>query len=160
VVVFTTSLGEIQIELYPDKAPKSVENFLAYVDDGFYDGTVFHRVIPSFMIQGGGMTADMTRKSTRPPIENEADNGLENDIGSVAFARTQVKDSATSQFFINVKDNDSLNHGPGNDGYAVFGRVADGMDVVQKIVAVPTGTRAGHANVPTTPVVIESARRK
>jgi peptidyl-prolyl cis-trans isomerase A (cyclophilin A) len=160
VVVLKTSLGDIQIELYPDKAPRSVENFLSYVDDGFYDGTIFHRVIPNFMIQGGGMTPDLARKSTRPPIVNEADNGLENDVGTLAMARTQVKDSATSQFFINVKDNDFLNYGPGNDGYAVFGRVVDGMDVVQKIVAVPTTTRAGYQNVPATPVVIESARRK
>jgi peptidyl-prolyl cis-trans isomerase A (cyclophilin A) len=133
VVVLTTSLGEIEIELYADKAPRSVENFLAYVDDGFYDGTVFHRVI---------------------------DNGLDNDVGTLALARTQDKDSATSQFFINVKDNDFLNHSPGNFGYAVFGRVVDGMDIVKKIEAVPTATRAGHQNVPTTPVVIESARRK
>ena len=160
VVVLTTSLGEIEIELYADKAPKSVENFLAYVDDGFYDGTVFHRVIPNFMIQGGGMPADMSRKPTKAPIENEADNGLDNDVGTLALARTQDKDSATSQFFINVKDNDFLNHSPGNFGYAVFGRVVDGMDIVKKIEAVPTATRAGQQNVPTTPVVIESARRK
>jgi peptidyl-prolyl cis-trans isomerase A (cyclophilin A) len=160
VVVLTTSLGEIEIELYADKAPKSVENFLTYVDDGFYDGTVFHRVIPNFMIQCGGMTADMSRKPTKAPIENEADNGLDNDAGTLAMARTQDKDSATSQFFINVKDNDFLNHSAGNFGYAVFGRVVDGMDVVKKIEAVPTATRAGHQNVPTTPVVIESARRK
>ncbi len=160
VVVLTTSLGAIEIELYPDKAPRSVENFLAYVDDGFYDGTVFHRVIPNFMIQGGGMIADMSRKPTKAPIENEADNGLDNDAGTLAMARTQVVNSATAQFFINVKDNDFLNHSPGNFGYAVFGRVVDGMDVVKKIEAVPTDTRGGSQNVPTTPVVIESARRK
>jgi peptidyl-prolyl cis-trans isomerase A (cyclophilin A) len=159
-VVLTTSLGEIEIELYPDKAPKSVENFLSYVDDGFYDGTVFHRVIPGFMIQCGGMTADMGRKPTKAAIENEADNGLDNDAGTLAMARTQAKDSATSQFFINVKDNDLLNHSAGTIGYAVFGRVVDGMDVVKKIEAVPTVTRARHQNVPSTPVVIESARRK
>lgn len=160
VVVLSTSKGEIEIELYPDKAPITVENFLSYVDDGFFDGTIFHRVIPKFMIQGGGFTADMEKKPTRGPIKNEADNGLENDVGTLAMARTSVVDSATAQFFINLKDNDFLNHGRRDFGYAVFGKVTGGMDVVEKIAAVPTGRRGGHQNVPTTPVVIESAKRK
>ena len=139
MVVLVTSLGDITLELEPEKAPISVENFLNYVDAGFYDGTVFHRVIPNFMIQGGGMTANLSQKPTRPAIKNEAENGLKNDAGTIAMARTSAPDSATAQFFINLKDNDFLNHGARDFGYAVFGHVTQGMDVVKKIGAVPTG---------------------
>ena len=152
-----TSMGNIRVELYPAKAPKSVENFLQYVKDGHYNGTIFHRVIPGFMVQGGGMTADMAQKPTRAPIPIESKNGLKNDVGWLAMARTSDPNSATSQFFINVNDNGFLNY-PGQDGngYTVFGKVVDGMDVVNKIVAVPTGNKGMHQNVPQKPVVIES----
>jgi peptidyl-prolyl cis-trans isomerase A (cyclophilin A) len=152
-----TSLGNIRVELYPAKAPKSVENFLQYVKDGHYNGTIFHRVIPGFMIQGGGFSADMAQKPTRPPIPIESKNGLQNDVGWLAMARTSDPNSATAQFFINVNNNGFLNY-PGQDGngYAVFGKVVDGMDVVNKIVAVPTGNKGMHQNVPQKPVVIES----
>ena len=156
VVVLETSKGVIEIELDEEKAPISTENFLAYVDAGFYDDTIFHRVIPDFMIQGGGMTADMKQKSTRAPIHNEADNGLKNDRGTVAMARTSDIHSATAQFFINHKDNDFLNHGGRDFGYAVFGRVSSGMDVVDAIAAVPTGFQ----DVPNEAIVIKSAKRK
>jgi cyclophilin family peptidyl-prolyl cis-trans isomerase len=162
VVTLNTSLGAIELELDAEKAPVSVANFLAYVDAGHFDGTIFHRVIPGFMIQGGGFTGDMTQKPTKAPIKNEATNGLANARGTIAMARTNVIDSATAQFFINLKDNDFLNHsGPGQAyGYAVFGRVTKGMDIVDKIAAVPTGSKAGHQDVPKTNVVIESAKRK
>ncbi len=163
MVVLTTSKGVIEIELDSEKAPISVENFLAYVDAGHYDGTIFHRVIPGFMIQGGGFDRDMHQKPTRDPIKNEATNGLENKRGTLAMARTGVVDSATAQFFINVADNDFLDHtsaDPRGYGYAVFGHVTSGMDVVDAIVGLPTTTRGGHQNVPAEPVVIESARRK
>jgi peptidyl-prolyl cis-trans isomerase A (cyclophilin A) len=152
-----TSVGNIRIELYPAKAPKSVENFLQYVRDGHYNGTIFHRVIPGFMIQGGGMTPNMAQKPTRPPVPIESKNGLKNDVGTLAMARTSDPNSATAQFFINVKNNDFLNY-PGQDGhgYTVFGKVVDGMDVVNKIVSVPTGNQGMHQNVPRTPVLIES----
>ena len=159
-VKLVTSMGEVVIELAPDKAPATVENFLTYVNDGFYDGTVFHRVIDGFMIQGGGFGPDFERKTTRPPIRNEADNGLKNDTGTVAMARTSDPHSATAQFFINVKDNDFLNHtapNPRGWGYAVFGRVVEGMDVVESIKKVPTGNRGSYRDVPRQPVVIESA---
>jgi len=156
-VKLSTSLGDIVLELNAEKAPKSVENFLQYVKDGHYDGLVFHRVIPGFMIQGGGFSADMQQKATRAPIVLEATNGLKNERGTIAMARTNVPDSATSQFFINVVDNAMLNAtGPGN-GYAVFGKVTAGMDVVDKIRAVPTGSRGMHRDVPTTPVTILKA---
>jgi len=156
-VKLSTSLGDIVLELNAEKAPKTVENFLQYVKDGHYDGLVFHRVIPGFMIQGGGFSTDMQQKATRPPIVLEATNGLKNEHGTIAMARTNVPDSATSQFFINVVDNAMLNAtGPGN-GYAVFGKVTAGMDVVDKIRAVPTGNRGMHQNVPTTPVTIVKA---
>ena len=161
VVEMSTSLGEVRIELYRDKAPKTVANFLQYVEDRFYDGTVFHRVIPGFMVQGGGFTADMEQKKTREPIANEAQSGLKNTTGTLAMARTSNPHSATAQFFINVADNDFLNFtGPTQQGfgYAVFGRVTEGMDVVKRIVAVPTGNRGGHQNVPLKPVVIQSVR--
>jgi cyclophilin family peptidyl-prolyl cis-trans isomerase len=156
VVVLVTSLGEITLELDPQKAPITVENFLTYVDSGFYDGTVFHRVIPNFMIQGGGMTSSLSPKPTRPAIKNEADNGLKNDAGTIAMARTSAPDSAAAQFFINLKDNDFLNHGVRDFGYAVFGHVTQGMDVVKKIGAVRTGAN----DVPVEPVLIKSAKRQ
>lgn len=159
-VLLTTSLGNVEIELFADKAPVSVSNFLAYVDSGFFKGTIFHRVIPGFMVQGGGFTADMAQKNTQAPIKNEAGNGLKNDRGTLAMARTADINSATSQFFINVKNNDFLNHGSRDFGYAVFGRVSSGMEVVDKIVAVPTKTAYPYENVPVTPVVITDAKRK
>ena len=158
MVIMSTSMGDVKIELYSDKAPETVKNFLAYVNDKFYDGTVFHRVIPNFMIQGGGFTQDMQQKPAKPPIKNEADNGLKNDTGTIAMARTAVVDSATSQFFINVKDNDFLNHNPQNFGYAVFGKVIEGMDVVHKIERVKTGNRGMYQDVPVEPVVIKSVQ--
>lgn len=158
-VLLTTSLGEIEIELAADKAPISTKNFLAYVESGFYDGTQFHRVIPGFMIQGGGFDADMSEKDTQAPIKNEADNGLRNERGTLAMARTQVVDSATSQFFINHKDNAFLDHGGRDFGYAVFGKVVRGMEVVDKIAQVPTGNRGMHQNVPRQPVLIVSAKK-
>lgn len=160
VVLMSTSMGDIKIKLYAKEAPETVKNFLAYVNDQFYDGTIFHRVIPGFMIQGGGVTATMQQKPTKPPIKNEAGNGLRNDSGTIAMARTSVPDSATSQFFINVKDNDFLNRDKAQDGvgYAVFGRVIEGMDVVRKIEQVPTGRSGMYTDVPLEPVVIQSVR--
>jgi cyclophilin family peptidyl-prolyl cis-trans isomerase len=158
VVSLVTSLGEIKIALRPDKAPLTVENFLKYVKSGHYTNTVFHRVIPGFMIQGGGMDAKLNEKPTRPPVRNEAKNGLRNGRGTIAMARTNDPHSATAQFFINVKDNHSLDFGIRGAGYAVFGEVIEGMDVVDKIVAVPTHNSGGHQNVPDTPVLIKSAR--
>lgn len=152
-----TSLGTIVVELYPDKAPRSVDNFMQYARDGFYDGTVFHRVIGNFMIQGGGFTRDMRQKPTRAPIPLESGNGLRNDAGTLAMARTSDPNSATAQFFINVVDNAGLNRpSPDGHGYAVFGRVVRGMDVVDKIRRVPTGRSGPFSDVPTEPVVIES----
>ena len=153
-----TSAGTIRLELYPAKAPKTVENFLQYVKDGHYNGTIFHRVIPNFMIQGGGMTPDMVQKKTRPAIPIESKNGLKNEIGTVAMARTSDPNSATAQFFINVNNNSFLDY-PGQDGagYTVFGKVLSGMDVVNKIVSVPTGNQGMNQNVPRTPIIIESA---
>jgi peptidyl-prolyl cis-trans isomerase A (cyclophilin A) len=157
-VELKTSAGDIRIELYPAKAPKTVENFLRYVRDGHYNGTIFHRVIPGFMVQGGGMTPNMAQKPTRAPIPIESKNGLKNDTGTIAMARTGDPNSATAQFFINVNDNAFLNY-PGQDGhgYTVFGKVVSGMDVVNKIVSVPTGNQGMHQNVPRTPVLIETA---
>jgi peptidyl-prolyl cis-trans isomerase B (cyclophilin B) len=158
-VMMTTTVGPITIELDADSAPKTVENFLSYVAGGFYDGTIFHRVIDNFMIQGGGFTADMEQKSTQAPIENEANNGLKNQRGTIAMARTQDPHSATAQFFINVQDNDFLNHTGENMqgwGYAVFGKVTDGEDVLDKIRGVQTGSQAGHQDVPVEPIIIES----
>jgi cyclophilin family peptidyl-prolyl cis-trans isomerase len=159
MVRFETSLGNFTIELYHKEAPISVENFLRYVDDKHFDGTIFHRVIPGFVIQGGGLNPDMSPRKTRQPIQNEATNGMKNERGSVAMARTNDIHSATSQFFVNLQDNDFLDHKPGSYGYAVFGRVKEGMDVVDKIAAVPTGTRRGHQDVPLEDVVVISARR-
>ena len=158
VVVLDTTLGNIRIALDEAKAPITVKNFLTYVRAGHYDGTIFHRVMPGFMIQGGGMDASMKEKPTRPPIKNEAANKLRNDRGTVAMARLPDPNSATAQFFINVKNNASLDYGVGGPGYAVFGTVIEGMDVVDKIVSVQRTTKGGHQNVPVTPVVIESAR--
>ena len=155
-----TSKGVIGVELDHDKAPQSADNFLQYVKDGFYDGTIFHRVIPGFMVQGGGMLSGMQQKPTREPIQNEAANGLKNDRGTLAMARTNDPHSATAQFFINVVDNDFLNHRtPSGDGwgYAVFGRVVEGMDVVDAIVQVPTGSQKGHQDVPQEDVLLEKA---
>ena len=160
MITFSTSLGDITIELFPDKAPVTVENFLAYVDAGHFVGTIFHRVIPGFMIQGGGFDADMKQKPTRDPIKNEADNGLKNERGTLSMARTSDVNSATCQFFINVNDNDVLDHGERDFGYAVFARVTEGMDVVDKIVAVATGSRGGHSDVPVEAVVVERAVRR
>jgi len=160
VVILSTSQGDIKVELDREKAPVTVENFLGYVDDGFFEGTIFHRVISGFMIQGGGFDREMARKDTRAPIKNEADNGLLNQRGTLAMARTGEVNSATSQFFINLKDNDFLNHGSRDFGYAVFGRVVDGMDVVDKIAASRTTRRDGQSDVPVEPIVINSARRE
>ena len=160
VVELDTNMGAIVIELNEEKAPKTVENFLNYVKSGHYDGTIFHRIIDGFMIQGGGMDAEMNEKATNAPVENEADNGLKNDAGTIAMARTQDPHSATSQFFINVKDNDFLNHSGKNMqgwGYTVFGKVTSGMDVIEKMKGVPTGRFGMHADVPTEPVIINSA---
>jgi len=162
-VVLETSKGPIVIELFADKAPKTVENFLAYVDAGHYDGTVFHRVIPGFMVQGGGFTADMQQKTTRAPIQNEADNGVKNRRGTLAMARTNDPHSASSQFFINLVDNGFLDHTAKSAqgwGYAVFGEVVEGMETADAIAKVKSGNRGGHENVPVEPVVIESARRQ
>lgn len=161
VVLLETSMGKVKVELDREKAPVTVENFLAYVEEGHYDGLIFHRVIKDFMIQGGGFTKEMREKRpSRPPIRNEAGNGLRNDRGTIAMARTNVVDSATAQFFINVVDNDFLNHvdrTPRGFGYAVFGQVIEGMGVVDKIRAVPTGSRSGFQDVPREPVTILKA---
>ncbi len=158
VVEIKTSMGTIKLELYPDKAPITVANFKAYAKDGFYDGTIFHRVIASFMIQGGGYDKSMNRKDTKAAIKNEASNGLKNTTGTIAMARTSDPDSATAQFFINTKDNPSLDYSKTNPGYCVFGKVVEGLDVVQKIEAVKTGSKNGMRDVPVEQVVIESIR--
>ena len=159
MVRFETSLGGFTVELDAEKAPDTVANFLQYVDDGFFDGLIFHRVIPGFMVQGGGLDASMEQKPGRAPIKNEAKNGLKNDRGTVAMARTNDINSATSQFFINLSDNDFLNNAPGNFGYAVFGKVVDGMDTIDSMAKVRTGNRRGHGDVPATDIVVESAKR-
>ncbi len=162
MVVLETSEGTIKIELWADKAPTTVKNFLRYVDEGYYNGTVFHRVISNFMIQGGGLTPDLKSKTTRDPIKNEAAPELKNDRGTIAMARTNMVNSATSQFFINVVDNDFLNHKsktPMGYGYAVFGKVFEGMDVVDKIKDAPTTTQGQFENVPAPPVLILSIKR-
>ena len=159
-VLMKTSLGEIVIELYPEKAPKTVENFLKYVDDKHYNGLIFHRVIGNFMIQGGGFDKDMKQKATRAPIPLESRNGLKNDAGTIAMARTSVPDSASSQFFINTVDNASLNFpNPDGNGYAVFGKVVKGIETVKKIANVKTGRSGMHGDVPVEPVTIESVTR-
>jgi len=158
-VVLRTSHGDVTLRLFADKAPITVENFLAYVDSGFYSGTIFHRVIPRFMIQGGGFNNRMQEKPTMDPIKNEAKNRLHNERGTIAMARTNDPHSATSQFFINVRTNLRLDWSPGNDGYTVFGEVIDGMHVVDSIAIVQTGNFMGHQNVPVEPIVIKEAVR-
>ncbi len=161
IVRFSTSTGDFSAEIFADKAPVTAENFLSYVKEGFFDGLIFHRVIPRFMIQGGGFDKDMKQKKSKAPIKNEATNGLKNKSGTLAMARTNVVDSATSQFFINVTDNDFLDHkntSPDGYGYAVFGQVTEGMDVVHKIEKVRTGNRGLHQDVPVEPVVIHSVK--
>jgi cyclophilin family peptidyl-prolyl cis-trans isomerase len=160
-VSFETSAGNFTIELYPEKAPKTVENFLQYVKDGFYDNTIFHRVINRFMIQGGGFERDMTEKNTRAPIINESDNGLLNDIGTVSMARTADPDSATAQFFVNLGNNQFLNYtspDPDSIGYCVFGKVTQGLDIIQKIGLSPTGNLGRHSDVPIKPITIKSVK--
>ena len=158
-VEIKTNMGAIIVELNPDKAPETVKNFMQYTHDRFYDGTIFHRVIDGFMIQGGGFTQELTYKPARAPIKNEASNGLKNEVGTIAMARTSDPHSVTAQFFINVSNNEALDY-PGRDGYgyAVFGKVVKGMEVVDRIKQVPTAARPPHQNVPVTPVVIESVR--
>ena len=162
VVLISTTLGDLTVELFKDRAPVSVENFLQYVADGFYPGTTFHRVVPGFMIQGGGFTPAMVEKGTRPPILNEATNGLSNTRGTLAMARTRALRSATSQFYINVADNrlklDHKGYAPEDFGYAVFGRVLTGMDVADRIAGVPTRNVAGHANVPVSDILIKAVK--
>jgi cyclophilin family peptidyl-prolyl cis-trans isomerase len=159
MIRFETSLGSFTVELFEQDAPATTRNFLEYVDAGHFDGTVFHRVIPGFVIQGGGLTEDMRQKPTRAPIRNEADNGLKNRRGTLSMARTNDPHSATSQFFVNLVDNAFLDPGRGGAGYAVFGCVTEGMDVVDRIAAVKTGSKAGHQDVPLTPVKVTSAKR-
>ena len=160
MVKMTTNMGEIEIELYPDEAPVTVRNFVEYVQSGFFDGTIFHRIIPGFVLQGGGFTPDMSQKKTRSPIVNEADNGLKNTTGTLSMARTSAPDSATSQFFISLVDNPFLDFTAKTQqgwGYAVFARVTSGMDVVQSMAGVSTGKVRGHSDVPLEPVIIEKA---
>ena len=159
MVRFETTHGNITIELFDQEAPVSTENFLKYVEDGFYDGAIFHRIVPGFVIQGGGLDTGFSAKKTRAPIKNEATNGLKNERGTLSMARTNDINSATSQFFVNLKDNEFLDHKSGNYGYAVFGRVTEGMDVVDKIAAVETGRRKGYDDAPLEEVMIVSARR-
>ena len=159
MIRFETSHGAFVVELFPKEAPITVENFLRYVDDGHFDGTIFHRIVPGFVIQGGGLTADFANRKTRAPISNEARNGLKNLRGSLSMARTSDIHSATSQFFVNLKDNAFLDHSPRDFGYAVFGRVTEGMEVIDKIAGVRTGRRKGYDDAPLEDVVIVSARR-
>jgi peptidyl-prolyl cis-trans isomerase A (cyclophilin A) len=159
MVRFETSHGAFTVELFPKEAPVTVENFLRYVDDGHFDGTIFHRIVPGFVIQGGGLTVDYAIKTTRAPISNEANNGLKYSRGNLSMARPSDINSATSQFFVNLADNAFLDHGPRDYGYAVFGRISDGMDVIDKIAGVRTGRRKGYQDAPLEDVVIVSARR-
>jgi peptidyl-prolyl cis-trans isomerase A (cyclophilin A) len=159
MVRFETSHGGFTVELFERDAPATVVNFLQYVDDGFFDGTIFHRIVPGFVIQGGGLTADFEQKKTRDPVKNEAANGLLNERGTLSMARTNAPHSATSQFFVNLADNEFLDYRPGNHGYAVFGRIKEGMDVIDKIAAVRTGRRQGYTDAPMEDVIISSARR-
>jgi peptidyl-prolyl cis-trans isomerase A (cyclophilin A) len=159
MIRFETTLGDFTVELFEKEAPGTIENFLKYVDGEFFDGTIFHRIVPGFVIQGGGFTVDLNQKKTQPPIKNEADNGLKNERGTLSMARTSDVNSATSQFFVNLKDNEFLDHKRGNFGYAVFARVTAGMDVVDEIAAVETGRRRGFDDVPVEPVVMTRVRR-
>lgn len=161
VIVFTTSIGSFEVEMYPDKAPKTVANFLEYVEAGFYSGVIFHRIIPNFVVQAGGFDRNHNRKETRAPIVNESNNGLKNLRGTLSMARTSVPDSGSSQFFISLVNNPSLDWKPGSPGYAVFGKVIKGMDVVDKMATAPQGRHSGlFANAPNEPIVIESAKVK
>ncbi len=160
MIRFETTKGAFTVELFSDEAPQSVANFLQYVQDGHYHGTIFHRVIPGFMVQGGGFDQAMSQKATRPPIKNEAANGLKNLRGTLAMARTSQVDSATSQFFINLADNSFLDHGSRDYGYAVFARVVEGMEVIDAIAGVATGRKGGHDDVPMEPVVVNSVERQ
>jgi peptidyl-prolyl cis-trans isomerase A (cyclophilin A) len=159
MIRFETTLGEFTVELFEKEAPVTVANFLKYIDDGFFDGTIFHRIVPGFVIQGGGFTEDMSQKRTHPTIKNEADNGLKNARGTLSMARTNDINSATSQFFVNLMDNDALDHKRGNFGYAVFGKVTEGMEVIDQIASVETGRRKGHEDVPLEAVIMTSVRR-
>ena len=159
MIKFETTHGAFTIELFEKDAPLTVANFLQYVDDEFFDGTVFHRIVPDFVIQGGGLTPDFSQKKTRDPVKNEADNGQQNVRGTLSMARTNAPHSATSQFFVNLKDNDFLDYRPGNHGYAVFGRVTEGMETIERIAAVATGRRHGHTDAPLEDVIIVTARR-
>jgi peptidyl-prolyl cis-trans isomerase A (cyclophilin A) len=159
MIRFETSLGDFTVELFEKDAPLSVANFLSYIDSGFFDGTIFHRIVPGFVIQGGGFTEDMTQKKTQSPVKNEADNGLKNKRGTLSMARTSDINSATSQFFVNLKDNEFLDHSRGNFGYAVFAQVTEGMDVIDKIAAVETGRKRGFDDVPVEAVIMKSVRR-
>jgi peptidyl-prolyl cis-trans isomerase A (cyclophilin A) len=159
MIILSTSLGDATIEFFDAEAPVTVKNFLQYADDGFFGGTIFHRIIPGFVLQGGGFTSDMQEKKTRPPIKNEAANGLKNERGTLSMARTQDINSATSQFFINLKDNAFLDHGTRDFGYAVFAKVTNGMEIIDRIASVATGTVGMHQDVPLEPVIILSAKR-
>ena len=159
MIRFETTLGDFTIEFFEKEAPESVANFKRYIEDGFFDGTIFHRIVPGFVIQGGGFTEDMSQKRTKAPIKNEADNGLKNSRGTLSMARTSDVNSATSQFFVNLKDNDFLDHSRGNFGYAVFARVTQGMDVIDKIAAVETGRKRGFDDVPVEAVIMKSVRQ-
>ncbi|HEX6549043.1 MAG TPA: peptidylprolyl isomerase [Gammaproteobacteria bacterium] len=159
MILMSTSLGDIKLELYEDKAPITVKNFLTYVDEGFYNGTIFHRVISGFMVQGGGFTPDMSQKKGHAPIKNEADNGLSNEPYTIAMARTSDINSATSQFFINLADNTFLDHGTRDFGYAVFGKVMEGTEIVDKMAEARTGNRNGHGDVPLEAITINSVTR-
>jgi peptidyl-prolyl cis-trans isomerase A (cyclophilin A) len=159
MIRFETNLGDFTIEFFEKEAPLSVANFTSYIDDGHFDGTIFHRIVPGFVIQGGGFTEDMTQKKTKAPVKNEADNGLKNSRGTLSMARTNDINSATSQFFVNLKDNDFLDHSRGNFGYAVFAKVTEGMDVIDKIAAVSTGRKKGFDDVPVEAVTMKSVRR-
>ena len=158
MIRFETSLGDFTIEFFEKEAPLSVANFKSYIDDGYFDGTIFHRIVPGFVIQGGGFTEDMTQKKTKAPVKNEADNGLKNKRGTLSMARTNDINSATSQFFVNLKDNDFLDNSRGNFGYAVFAKVTEGMDVIDKIAAVATGRKKGFDDVPIEAVTMTSVR--
>ena len=159
MIRFETSLGDFTVELFEKDAPLSVANFLSYIDGEFFDGTIFHRIVPGFVIQGGGFTEDMTQKKTQSPVKNEADNGRKNKRGTLSMARTSDVNSATSQFFVNLKDNEFLDHSRGNFGYAVFAQVTEGMDVIDKIAAVETGRKRGFDDVPVEAVIMKSVRR-
>jgi peptidyl-prolyl cis-trans isomerase A (cyclophilin A) len=159
MIRFETTLGDFTVELFEKEAPISAANFLAYIDEAFFDSTIFHRIVPGFVIQGGGFTEDMSQKRTKAPIKNEADNGLKNTRGTLSMARTNDINSATSQFFVNLKDNDFLDNSRGNFGYAVFGKVTEGMDVIDKIADVETGRKKGFDDVPVDAVIMTSVRR-